>query len=245
MSNIEVSQDAKVSVFRINRPDKLNALDRQAVSDLRCALEDFERSTQRVAVIAARGEKAFCAGADLSDPPDFWRCVPSLGVTTRKPVIAAVHGWCIGGGLLFPIFADLCVAAEGARFLYPDAKLGLSGGIVAALAARVPHKAAMEMILLGRTVTARRAYEIGLVNEVVADGEQVDAALRMAHELAAMAPLVLSTLKSFVEESVLPKGPAERMIQAQRMLETIGESADRREGMAAHREGRPPDFHGR
>ena len=246
MKVVEVTQDGAVSTIWINRPEKRNAIDKETVLQLRAAFEEFDRSPQRVAIIAGRGEKAFCSGADLGNPPgEIWHCVPTLGIKTRKPVIAAVHGACIAGGLLFPIFADLCVASRSAKFSYPDGRLGLSGGIVAALAGRVPHKAAMEMIYLGRTVSAERAYEMGLVNEVVEDGDHVNAALRMAQEMAEMAPLVLSTIKSFVNDGVLAKSPAERMIEAQRDLAVIAGSADFKEGRAAFVEKRKATFLGR
>lgn len=243
MKTVEVERDGSVTTVWLSRADKRNALNRQMVGELAGAFAAFEASPQRALVIAARGDKAFCSGADLSEMPEVWRCIPGLGMAISKPVVVAVHGQCIAGGLLFPIFADLCVASEDAKFLYPDARLGITGGIVAALAARIPHKAAMEMIYLGRSTTARRAYEMGLLNQVVPAGEHVLAAQALAAELASFAPLVLSTLKRFVHD-VLPLGPAEKMIRARLDLESVSTSQDAVEGTSAHAGRRKPDFRG-
>ena len=122
--------------------------------------------------------------------------------------------------------------------------MGFTGGIISGLAARIPHHVAMEVILLCRTLEARRAFDIGFVNEITPVGEQVDAALKMAHELAKMSPMVLATLKRFVNEEVLSKGPSEQMAHTMRQLKMIEESADYREGMAAFKEKRQPVYTG-
>lgn len=130
-------------------------------------------------------------------------------------------------------------------FSYPEARLGFTGGMIAGLAARLPHKVAMELMLLGRTMDARRAYAVGFANEVVPVGAQVEAALALARELAGFAPLVLTTLKRFVNDSVLSQGPAERAGRAQRDLARVRESEDGREGLRAFKEKRPPRYQGR
>jgi enoyl-CoA hydratase/carnithine racemase len=171
--------------------------------------------------------------------------VPTVGIATEKPIIAAVGGWCVGGALVMAMTCDLLVAAENAKFSYPEAKLGFTGGMIAGLASRIPHKIAMEVMLLGRTMDARRAYEVGLANQVVPVGEQVAAALAMARELAGFAPLVLKTIKRFVTEGILPQGPAERLGRAQRDLARVRDSEDGREGVRAFKEKRPPRYHGK
>lgn len=244
MSTVEVSEIGPVTIIKINRPEKLNAISSGVAIDLQNAFAAFDASDQRVAVLSGAGEKAFTSGADVTDLPELWRCVPTVGIQTNKPIICAVDGWCVGGGLVMAAMADLCVATERARFSYPEGKLGLTGGIIAALAARIPHKLAMEIMLLGRTVSGRRAYEMGLVNEVVPDGQHLDVAIAMAQELAVMAPLVLGTLKSVVNDQMLKKCPSEEMALTQAKLNKIRESSDLKEGIAAFREGRQPSFTG-
>ena len=246
MERITVSNlEDGVSLFTINRPDRRNAICSKTAIELQQAFADFDKSGQKVAVLTGAGDAAFSAGADVADVPELWRCVPTVGITTEKPIIAAVAGWCIGGGMILAMMSDLAVAAENARFSYPEAKLGLTQGMIAGLAGRIPHKIAMEVMLLARAIDAKRAYEVGLVNQVVPTGTQVEVALAMARELTQMAPLVLKTLKRFVTETVLPKGPTELFARAKRELEIVANSEDCQEGFASYREKRPPVFHGR
>jgi len=141
------------------------------------------------------------------------------------------------------MMCDLLVASESTVFYYPEAKIGLTGGMISSLVARIPHKLAMEIMLLGSKVSAQRAYEVGFVNRVVTEGAHETEALGMAEELLNAAPLVIATLKRFVSE-VLPRGPVERMVDASEAMARINHSADLQEGIAAFREKRPPRFTG-
>jgi enoyl-CoA hydratase len=239
------NMDDGVTLITINRANKLNAISAQTAIELQHAFEVFDHSAQRVAVLTGAGDASFSAGADTNDMPELWRCVPTVGITTEKPIICAVSGWCVGGGLVIAMMADLCVASEDAKFYYPEAKLGLTQGMIAGLAGRIPHKIAMEMMLLARPVGARRAYEAGLVNELTPAGEHVQAALAMARELTTMAPLVLATLKRFVNEGVLAHGPTEMLGRTRRQMEVIAQSEDIKEGFAARKEKRAPRFIGK
>src|SRR5258707_151457 len=140
---------------------------------------------------------------------------------------------------------DLTVAADNARFSYPEARLGFTGGIIAGFAARIPHKVAMELMLLCRVIDAQRAYNVGLVNEVVPTGQQVPVALKMAREMADFSPLVMKTLKRFVTETVLAQGPSEQSGRAQRALAEVKESEDAEEAKLAVKEKRKAAFKGR
>lgn len=237
--------DDGTSLFTINRPERRNAICSKTAIELQQAFAAFDRSTQKVAVITGAGDVAFSAGADVNDVPEFWRCIPTVGITTEKPVISAVAGWCVGGAMLIPMMSDLVVAAENARFSYPEAKLGLTQGMIVGLAARIPHKIAMEVMVLARVLEAQRAKEVGFINDVVPVGQQVDAALAMARELAGMAPLVLKTIKRFVTGSILPQGPSEHMAKARRDLEIVATSYDYQEGFSSYKEKRTPVFQGR
>lgn len=143
------------------------------------------------------------------------------------------------------MMCDLAVAAENAKFSYPEARLGFTGGIIAGLAARITHKVAMELMLLCRVVEAPRAWSVGLVNDVVPTGQQVPEALKMAREMAGFSPLVLKTLKGFVTETVLAQGPSEQSGRAQRALHEVKESEDAAEAALAVKEKRKAVFKGR
>src|SRR5437899_183793 len=183
MSVVTVEQRGQVSIVSINRPEKLNAINKAVAIELQEAFAAFDGSAQRVAILCGAGGRAFSAGADVTDLPELWRCVPTVGIATDKPIIAAVAGWCIGGGLVMAMMYDLLVAADSAKFCYPEGKVGITGGMIAGLAARIPHKLAMEMMLLGEPIGARRAYQIGLVNRVVPDGSEIEEALALAEKI--------------------------------------------------------------
>lgn len=235
-----------VTLVTINRPERRNAICKRTALEIQAAFAEFDRTDgQRAAVLTGTGNDAFSGGADVTDLPELWRCVPTVGITTEKPIVAAVGGWCVGGAMVVVMMCDLLVVADNAKFSYPEAKLGFTGGMIAGLAARIPHHAAMELILLGRTLDARRAHALGFANEVVESGQQVEAALGIARQLAGFAPLVLKTLKRFVNEGVLAQGPSELMARATRDLGFVRESADANEGKAAFREKRSPRYSGR
>lgn len=233
-----------IATITINRPGGYNVIDHDVVDALHTAWRRFATDDDRVAILAAAGERAFSAGANLKDiPHDLWRAVPNVGVPVNKPVIVATAGLVVGGGLVLVQFADLAVAADSTVFSYPEAKVGYSGGLISSLAARIPHKVAMELLLLGGSITAQRAYEVGLVNRVVPAGSQLDVARELAARLAANAPLVLTMLKDFVGQ-VIPRGPSEAAAIAHARVAAVNTSADYREGIAAFFEKRTPTFTG-
>jgi enoyl-CoA hydratase/carnithine racemase len=245
MSAILYGSRDGIAEITINRPENYNILTHEVVAGLHNAWVRFNESSDRVAILTGAGDKAFTAGANLKDiPHDLWRAVPGVGVKVDKPVIVAAAGAVVGGGLVFVQMADLAVAAENAVFSYPEAKVGYSGGLISSLAARIPHKIAMELLLLGGSIDAKRAYEAGLINRVVPTGQQVEAARELANQIAANAPLVLSMLKTFVAQ-VLPKGPTELAGIARSSVEAINASDDFREGIGSFLEKRPPAFTGK
>ena len=149
MSVLVYESHENIATITINRPDKRNAMSDEVCVKLRDAWHRFNDSDDRVAILTGAGA-SFSVGADLVDlPKAFWQCVPGLGVPVDKPVVAAVSGWCVGGGVVMVMMADIAVATEDTRFLYPEAKVGIFGGVMAGLVSRMPHKVAMEFMLVG------------------------------------------------------------------------------------------------
>jgi enoyl-CoA hydratase len=244
MNVVTTEQRGPISIIRINRPEKLNAISSGVAVELQQAFQEFDASDQRVAILSAAGERAFTSGADVTDLPELWRAIPTVGFQTDKPIIAATSGWCVGGGIVLVMMCDLMVSTEDTIFYYPEAKLGTTGGMISTLVSRMPHKLAMEMMLLGSKISAQRAYDVGFVNRVVPNGQHETEALSMANEMLVSAPLVIGALKRLANE-VLPIGPVERMVRVSQTLGRVRASEDMQEGIRAHRERRKPNFRGR
>lgn len=235
-----------IAIITLNRPKALNAFNDEMVDALYRAWRRFNDSDDHCAVVRGGGDRAFSAGLDVKNPAkEFWRAMPGIGLDVEKPTVAAIHGHCVGGGYVLMQMCDLAVATEGAQFAYPEAQIGYSGGLGVACAARVTHKIAMEFLLVGEPFSARRAYEVGMINQIVPVGEELTAALRYADILARNAPMVVRAIKSWVHETVIPKSPAETYAKTRRLLLAMESSDDRREGQAAFSEKRKPVFRGR
>jgi enoyl-CoA hydratase len=245
MPVVSVEDRGAISIIRIDRPEKLNAISQAVAVEMQQAFKAFDADTnKRVAILSAAGTRAFSAGADVSDLPELWRAIPTIGFQTDKPIIAATSGWVVGGAIVMAMMCDLLVSTEDTQFYYPEAKLGVTAGGISSLAARMPHHLAMEIMLLGTKVPARRAYDVGFVNRVTNNGEHETEALAMAAELAESAPLVIGALKRLVSQ-VLPTGPIERMVDISQTIARVRQSEDLQEGVKAHKERRRPVFTGR
>ena len=235
-----------IALITINRPERLNAINEDVEIGLANAWRKFNNSNDRVAVLTGAGEKAFSVGKDLEYKafPEYRRFVPGCDIEVRKPIIAAVSGWCIGGAITLVQMADLCVASETTKFTYPEAKLGFAGGLIAGLVSRIPHKVAMELMLLGEEISAERAYQVGLVNKLTPPGEHLKEALVYAKRLAQNAPLVLEMLKTFGIRT-LPKSPIETASFALQEVDLVKDSADRTEGLDSLSSKRQPQYQGK
>ncbi len=247
-----------VTLITINRPQALNALSSQVAEDLIAAFAAFEADpAQRCAVLTGSGEKAFAAGADIKEMAEkatadfyakdfFARWTSHLVKTTRKPWIAAVNGFALGGGCELAMMADFIIASENAKFGQPEIKLGVAPGMGGSqrLTRAIGKAKAMEMCLTGRMMDAAEAERAGLVARVVPLAGLIDDALKTATAIAAMPPLAAMANKEMVNaafETTLDQG----LVFERRLFQVLTATADKAEGMAAFVEKRPGVFTGR
>jgi 2-(1,2-epoxy-1,2-dihydrophenyl)acetyl-CoA isomerase len=204
MAEPKLLTDARdgILTLTLNRPDKLNAIDNELATDLLRAL-DAAGTNEDVRAIRLRGNgRAFCAGRDVSAAPTendlvLVQAVAKAIVRNPRPVVAEVHGWTVGAGLEWMLNADIVVAAENARFKFPEASLGVfvTGGLTATLPAMAGLARAKALTLLGEEFNTGQAVEWGLVWKVVANEEVQDASSRMAATLAKLTPIVAAQYK--------------------------------------------------
>jgi enoyl-CoA hydratase/carnithine racemase len=256
---ITVTQQGRVAVISLNRPEAMNAISMQMRGELRSALDAARRDTAiGAAVLTGGGEKAFSAGMDLrefakanADVPisemKRFRWEQGEGIAAfDKPILAAVNGLAIGGGVELALLCDMIFAAEGSSFAFGEIKRGLmpGNGGTQRLQRRIGKPRALEMILTGRTVDAAEALAIGLVEYVVPKAELLDRAVALAEQMAANAPVALRTAKAAIHrggEMSLEEG----IRLEQDLAAFLYTTEDAKEGPRAFLEKRPPVWTGR
>jgi E-phenylitaconyl-CoA hydratase len=256
--SIDLSLTEGVALITINRPERLNALDTEHYAGLSQAWQTVRDDPAiRVAVITGAGEKSFSTGADIKSfipkPPELAELLLTQksqllnrGLEVWKPVIAAVNGYCLGGGMTLLLAADIRVAAEHATFSVAEVKRGVfpANGGTQRIAQQLPHAIAMEMLLTGESIDAATAARWGLVNKVVPLPQLMESAMDYARRIAANAPLAVQAAKELALRSRdLDLASGLRMEQL--FLRLLQDSEDVQEGAAAFTAKRKPQFKGR
>jgi enoyl-CoA hydratase len=253
--NIIVETRGKVGLIRLNRPQALNALNRTLVGEVTKAIEAFEADANIGCMVITGSDKAFAAGADIKEMADKTFADAFLGdfaaswdraATARKPVIAAVAGFALGGGCELAMQCDLIIAADNAKFGQPEIKLGIIPGIggTQRFTRAVGKAKAMDLILTGRMMDAEEAERAGLVARIVPLAGMLDEAIKVAETIASMSlPSVLAA-KEAVNRS-FETSLAEGIRFERRVFHSLFATADQKEGMAAFIAKRPPKFENR
>ena len=244
----------RVGLITLNRPKAYNALNYQLLTELTKSLEEFDESQDIGAMVITGNQKSFAAGADITtmvncsaeeikDSPFIPAFEGILGI--KKPVIAAVSGYCLGGGLELALACDLIIASETASFGQPEINLGIipGAGGTQRLTRAVGKSLAMEMILNNRSLTGEEALGVGLINAVYPVEDYLDKSLALAREIAHRAPLAVQAAKKAINQSF--EGSLTKGLQDEReIFYALFDSKDQQEGMAAFLEKREASWKG-
>lgn len=268
-TNIEIGANGAVLAEKrdhtllvtLNRPEARNAVNNDLMLGVGEALDHADADPDIwVVVITGAGDKAFCAGADLKEAAagrlgrgddrfESWGFAGYVTHHISKPTIAAVNGFALGGGTEIVLASDLAVASETATFGLPEVARGIIAGAGGAfrLPRQIPQKIAMELILTGQPLSATRALELGLINRVVPQSELLDAALALADQVCANAPLAVQTSKRIARGIVdgVVASEIDDWERSTRETRQLIQSEDSREGMLAFAEKRQPRWQGR
>ena len=250
-----VEREGRVGVVLLNRPKQLNALSGELMRALVAALRELDGDAEVRAIVVGGNERAFAAGADIAELAagtpislyedrriDAWDSIRAV----RTPIVAAVSGFCLGGGCELAMLCDLIVASETAKFGQPEINLGVlpGAGGTQRLTRAVGKAVAMDMILTGRMLSAREALDFGLVARVVAREAWLAEAKRVAAEIAAKSPVSVRLAKEAVDTAF--EAPLAAGVEFERRAFYLARaSEDATEGLNAFVEKRPPDFRGR
>lgn len=251
MTVLTYEKKERVAYITLNRPEKMNALNTALLDELEAAWQDFNNDDEVWVALVTGAGRAFCVGADfesIGEPGlqvgfNVPREDPSVN-GVGKPVIAAINGAVIGRGLALMLGCDIRLMADTATISIPEAKFGVIPGDTNVLEQNIPTAIAREMFFTGNSITAQRAYEIGLVNRVVKPEELMAEATAMAQKIAGNSPLVLQAIKQMFTRGQDMDFRTAVSIYRQ-VNGRVSRSADYKEGMASLREKRKPDWQGK
>ena len=240
--------------MKMNRPEALNALNSKMVQELVAAFDALDADHSVRCVVLTGSDKVFCAGADIKEMArlsaeeisgDHLRPVWERAWKFRKPLVAALSGYALGGGLELAMCCDIIVASEGTKLGQPEINLGIipGGGGTQRLARAVGKYKAMEMILTGGMISAEEAMAHGLVNRVVPAGKYLEEATKLATEIASKAPLAVRHAKQAIA-TTQEKGLSDGLELERRLFYELFGTKDKKEGMSAFLEKRKPSFTG-
>ncbi len=253
--NILVETKGRVGVIRLNRPQALNALNRALIAELSQAIDAFDADDAIGAMLITGNEKAFAAGADIKEMADKSFTEAYLGnfaadwdraARARKPIVAAVAGFALGGGCELAMQCDLIIAADNAKFGQPEIKLGVIPGIggTQRLTRAVGKAKAMDLILTGRMMDAAEAESAGLVARVVPAAQLMEEAMKVAETIATLSlPSVLAAKEAV--NRAFESSLAEGVVFERRIFHSLFATQDQKEGMKAFVEKRKPDWKNR
>ena len=254
--NLKYETFNKIANITINRPEKHNAISLKTLDELHEVLENCENDNSlRVLIITGAGGKAFASGSDLGEVKDrdLKKALEPLvqGIAARlermsKPSIAAINGFCMGGGLEVALGCDLRIATPLSKFATPEGKIGIipGGGATQRLPRLIGRAWAMEMLLMGETIDAKKACEIGLITRLAEPEKLMETAIKMGEKISSYAPLVPQFMKAMIHsgmEGSLTSGLAlEKFAQG-----ALCETEDKKEGLNAFLEKRTPKWKGK
>ncbi|HET7580735.1 MAG TPA: enoyl-CoA hydratase-related protein [Bacillales bacterium] len=251
---IEAWKDGAVGVIELNRPKVLNAINQQMVKEIVSTMEEYDRDDEVKVIILQGAGRAFAAGADINEMAEagavemelldqfaVWDRIHSI----KKPLICAVQGFAFGGGFELALSCDMMIAAENAKFAFPEVKLGVMPGAggTQMLTKAMGKRKAIEWLWLGEPMPAKEALHYGVVNRTVAPEVLHDETLKFAKRLAKQPPLSLRMIKEAVNKAV-DQTLHEGMLFERKNFSLLFSSQDQKEGMQAFLEKRKPDFKG-
>ena len=253
--NLLVSHRERVGIIQLNRPEALNALNSELMDELVRALQGFDADAHIGCIVMTGNEKAFAAGADIKQMANagvvemmsspfigYWDALQNIS----KPIVAAVSGYCLGGGCELAMACDIIVAAENAQFGQPEINLGIipGAGGTQRLTRAVGKSVAMDMILTGRRLSAQEALQFGLVARVFPTASYLEESIALAAEIANKAPLALRMAKESINRA-FESSLAEGILFERRAFNLLFATEDQKEGMAAFIQKRKPSWKGR